>query len=279
MIKAGLCFIVIAYLATVLGCSPPKSRLIGKWYKNNEEYCEFFDDNTVLFKGKIPISGKWKELDGGRIKIDCSVLGTTTIFLGNIDDSKLILNVTNTEVALYKQISPSAIRNVDFTNFTYDANLCNQEYGKDGIGSAVQVHNGEFKNNQVYYDVVSNKIIYGDLTGDGIEEAVVENCCGYHGANFSLSEIFIFTSKGGEAVLLANLNTNDVKRDYFRYYPNPNGFFWGITETKIVGGTLIVQGNADGCHATPEYVVTFQYRWNGKQLVLDTQPQKKAYIQ
>jgi len=59
------------------------------------------------------------------------------------------------------------IRKVDFLNFTYNPTQCSQEYGRQGIGRIVNVKDGEFKNKSVYFSVMSDKIIYADLTGDG----------------------------------------------------------------------------------------------------------------
>lgn len=191
--------------------------------------------------------------------------------------SKGTSNNGQSETTIQPQTSDMSIQSVDFLNFSYYPNLCYQDYAKDGIQKVVQLHNGEFKNNEVFYSVVDNKIFYGDLTGDGSEEAVVHIACGLFIANSWGSEIFIYTLKNGKAVLLASLNDNDMNRDYYRHYPS--GFLWRITDSglKIIDGNLIVERYADGPHCCPEYVVTLLYRWNGKQLVLDKQPRKKIF--
>src|SRR5687768_18026336 len=61
------------------------------------------------------------------------------------------------------------IRKVDFLNFSYQSALCSQEFGKKGIGKTVRVRNGEFKNRNVYFAVDDSKIIFGDVTGDGLQ--------------------------------------------------------------------------------------------------------------
>src|SRR5262245_54947889 len=98
------------------------------------------------------------------------------------------------------------IRKVDFLNRTYHSSLCSQEYGKKGIGRIVRVRNGEFKNKSVYFTVASDKIVYADLTGDGREEAIVRIDCGATGANFSRSEVHIYTIQNGAPTLLASTN-------------------------------------------------------------------------
>jgi hypothetical protein len=109
------------------------------------------------------------------------------------------------------------IRKVDFLDFTYPSSLCSQEYGRQGIGKTVRVHSGEFKNKNVYFAVSNETILYADVTGDGQEDAIVPADCGAITANFSLSEVYIYTIKNGRATLLAELNDKDMERDYRRY--------------------------------------------------------------
>src|SRR5687767_6295279 len=84
-----------------------------------------------------------------------------------------------------RQSIVSDIRQVDFLNFTYHSSLCSPKIGH-GIGETVRVRKGEFKNKDVYFGVVDNKIIYGDVTGDGREDAIVNVGCGENIANFGL---------------------------------------------------------------------------------------------
>ncbi len=131
----------------------------------------------------------------------------------------------------------------------------------------LRVHNGEFKNNEVYYGVVNDKVIYGDLTHDRSEDAVVHIGCGYFSANFGLSEIFLFAPNGKEAILLASLNDNDIQRDYQRSYPG--GITWRIIDegVKVVKGDLVVKLYTEGAHCCPEYIATIRYRWNGSAFI------------
>lgn len=73
---------------------------------------------------------------------------------------------------------PGSARQIDFLNFTYQSSLCAREFGRDGIAGTVEIHNGEFKNEEAYFGVVEDKILYGDLTGDGRDEAIIHVGCG-----------------------------------------------------------------------------------------------------
>lgn len=168
------------------------------------------------------------------------------------------------------------IRKVDFLNFTYHSSLCSEEYGRKGIGKEVRVRDGEFKNKNVYFAVGGDRIIYADVTGDGHEDAIVPVDCGAITANFSLSEIYVYTIQNGSPTLLAGISDKDLERDYRRSYPDAESY-WGINEggLKVKDGALDVDVLADGSHAAPKYIVTLEYRLSGKALRLTGTPQRR----
>jgi hypothetical protein len=170
----------------------------------------------------------------------------------------------------------SDIRKVDFLSFTYPSSLCSQEFGKKGIGKSVHVQKGEFKNKQVYFAVEDNRILYGDVTGDGSEEAIVPASCGAITANFSRAEIYIYTLKAGRPVLVAAISDKDMERDYRRSYPDAESY-WGITGEglQIRNSHLEIEVVADGSHASPKYTVKLEYGLSGKSFRLLGKPQRK----
>jgi hypothetical protein len=171
----------------------------------------------------------------------------------------------------------TAIRKVDFLNFTYPSSLCSQEYGREGIGKTVRIRNGEFKTKNVYFAVVDKGIVYTDVTGDGREDAIVPVDCGAIMANFARSEVYIYTLQDGRATLLAEIDDKDLERDYRRHYPDAESY-WGINEKslKAKNGNLEVEVLADGPHASPRYLVTLEYRLRGKALGLTGKPQRRS---
>jgi len=172
------------------------------------------------------------------------------------------------------------IRKVDFLNFTYHSSLCAQEYGSKGIGNIVSVRNGEFKNKNVFFAVADNKIIYADLTGDGREEAIVPVDCGAITANFSRSEVNVFTIQDGHATLLVETNDKDLERDYRANYPDAESY-WGINENgiKTNNGNVQIEVLVDGPHAAPKYIATLEYRLSGKTLRLIGKPPRRSFTQ
>ncbi len=165
------------------------------------------------------------------------------------------------------------IRSVDFLNFTYQSPLCSREIS--GIGSTVRIRNGQFQNSDVYYGVINNKIIYGDVTGDNIEEAIVPIACGELAANFGLYEIFIYTMRNGRTTMLARMHDKNIEQDYGRYYSR--GELWAIINNgvKVTSGNLVVEKYAEGSHASPKYIVAFSYRLTGSNLTLTGKPQRR----
>lgn len=178
-----------------------------------------------------------------------------------------------------KPSSPTVtdIRKVDFLNFTYQSSLCSQDYGKEGIGKTVRVRDGEFKSKNVYFAVTGDQIIYADVTGDGREDAIVPIDCGAVGANFSRSEIDVYTVQDGHAKLLAGISDKGLEGDYRRHYPDAESY-WGLDADglKVKGGHLEFDVLADGSHAAPKYIVTLEYDLSGGALRLVGKPQRKS---
>jgi hypothetical protein len=168
------------------------------------------------------------------------------------------------------------IKKVDFLNFTYSSSLCSQEFGNKGIGKTVRVTKGEFKNKSVYFAVDQDKVTYGDLNGDGSDEAVVPISCGAISANFSRSEVHVFTIKDGRTTLLGALNDKSFERDYRRSYPEAESY-WGGTEKgpKVNNGNLEIEVLTDGSHAAPKYVALLEYHLTGGSFSLISKPQRK----
>jgi hypothetical protein len=167
------------------------------------------------------------------------------------------------------------IRQVDFLSFTYHSSLCSREFGKQGIGKTVRVRKGEFKAKNVYFAVDDSKVVFGDVTGDGHEDAIVPITCGAAMANFSLTEVYVYAVKGGRAALLAAMSDKDMERDYRHSYPDTESY-WGVAgDLKVRNGNLEIEVLADGSHASPKYVVTLEYHLSGKGLRLVGKPQRR----
>lgn len=146
------------------------------------------------------------------------------------------------------------IRSVDFKNFTYNA-YCGGS-PPDGETTKVTVKNGKYEtgdgeNFPSYFEIAVDA--YGDLDGDGKEEAAVSSLCNTGGTG-QFSEGYIYTMKDGKPVLLSHFEGGD------RGYE-------GLQSVKIKNGFLFVERNDGKANCCADETLTTKYRWNGKKLV------------
>ncbi len=178
----------------------------------------------------------------------------------------LVLLILSAAVAYAQNRSGAGdIHRVDFQNFTYRPS-CAYEKPR-----AVRTRNGNYTRNRgddkIFFDVRS--VTYGDLTGDGRDEAVVLTNCNTGGTG-QFSEGFIFTMRNGRPVLLTRIAGGDRA-------------FGGLASAKVERGLLIVETYAPeepGMGACcPKYIETTRYHWNGRRLVKSGKTTRRAYEQ
>lgn len=153
------------------------------------------------------------------------------------------------------------VRRVDFRNFKYR-----------GGGENIRVARGRGTYRSAgdldsAYNIDSVKVVYGDVTGDGREEAAVVLYYDGGGTGW-FSRGFLFAARGGRLALLATFEGGD----------RADG---GIREASIKGGVLSVQRNElerlNGVVSglcCPVYRVTTDYRFEGGRLVPFGEPRK-----
>lgn len=149
------------------------------------------------------------------------------------------------------------IRKVDFQNFTYTPSCS----GEDNRPEKITVRKGEFSRTRqtegfeerFYFSILS--VEYGDLNGDGQEEAAINTICNTGGSG-QFTEGLVYTLKSGKPSLVVRLLGGD----------RADG---GIREMKVANGLLVVEIN-DGERNTgaccPEGVIKSQYRLTGDKL-------------
>ena len=101
------------------------------------------------------------------------VLKTINLLQLVIDTRKTTANVPVTYVSdtTGGETVRSAIRKVDFRNFTYRPTVCAENLANEGLRNPVRVRNGQSSNAEYFYTV--NSVLFGDLNGDSIEESIV----------------------------------------------------------------------------------------------------------
>jgi hypothetical protein len=151
-----------------------------------------------------------------------------------------------------RQPRADGIRSVDFQNFDYAA-TCSTENG-----AAEVIHVSEGRATSQDEEFWADKPVYGDLKGDGQEEAVVLLNCHPSGIspNVVSSEIFIFEISPSGAKVLARLPESYWKEER-------------VAGVRVANRQLEVDSLqvANGSQACPEWIVTSRFRWNGNHFI------------
>lgn len=175
---------------------------------------------------------------------------------------KLLILLSLVYAFSFSAIAQSEIRKIDFKNFTYNVEIFETK-------EKLTVKDGEFSrdkdDDKLYFTASAES--YGDLDGDGNEEAVVLTMMNTGGTG-NFSNGIIFTMKGGKPVVLTEFAGGDRA-------------YGGLVDAKILDKKLVVQqydvGEAGGA-CCPEFVVTTIFSWNGKELVaIGKQERRELY--
>jgi hypothetical protein len=164
----------------------------------------------------------------------------------------------------------SGIRSIDFLNHSYQGSVCSED---TGLPKTVKVRNGKFKDRDSnFFDVAREDIVYGDVNGDGSEDAVLLIRCGSAAGTLRAFEVHAYSFQNGRASILARLDSTGVEGDYRKSYKDGIVFYAGENGPKIVNGHVLVQALTDGSFAGPENVATFDYHLSGDKFVLSGKP-------
>jgi hypothetical protein len=171
-----------------------------------------------------------------------------------------------------------AIRRIDFKNFSYP--FPDPNFGKS-LGKMIKVRRGKFDERHIKTDVGFGyfrvaEVLFGDLTGDGRDEAVVTAIYGSNSGTYYLTNIYIYTLMNNRSKLLGVITQNSAEKIYESYYrkdEDENRGYYSLFEAieggrRISAGKLVVQHYADGGHCCPEKTATFEYKWSGKRMEL-----------
>ena len=179
---------------------------------------------------------------------------------------KNLINRAN-EFAYYYR----SIRNVDFLNFTFDLDhksWCAQNLKTD----KVVVKHGKFiDGNGFHFEVDGNRIVYGDITKDNQDEAVVIiNCGDIH----RVEQVLIYTVRSGRPKLVAKLDASDltggklVRRNQCR----------GCSDGAIIKNQLLmVERLHSAAKCCSEYIESRSYKWDGTNLKQVGDVQTRTY--
>lgn len=161
------------------------------------------------------------------------------------------------------------IRRVDFRNFTYD--LGNTSCEKWLGTSSAQVRDGEFfgENRDISFFIAEDEPVYGDLTGNGQDEAIVKTYCG------GTEQAYIYAINNGRAVLLTKLEESDRVFGSIVSESLCRGCGGGV---KVENGLLTVERKQGGTNPQiPKNIEKKIYRWNGSSLVQVGKIERRKY--
>jgi hypothetical protein len=146
------------------------------------------------------------------------------------------------------------------TGFTYDVGI-----GEEPIPVAVKdgVYSRDAEDDKVFFEV--RKVVYGDLTADGKDEAIVETLLNTGGTG-QFSEALLFEYRGGKAELISSLGIGD----------RADG---GIFEIFIRDGKIFEErfGQEHSGACCPEYVETYVYGLRDGKLKPVERATRRAY--
>jgi hypothetical protein len=150
--------------------------------------------------------------------------------------------------------APNDIHGVDFRNFRYFPAALNFEGGRK---ISVKAINGSYTkktgDDEVTFKI--NDVVYGDLNGDQMDEAVVLAVCNTGGSGW-FDEGILYTMRNGKPAVLAYIQGGD----------RANG---GIRGVRIEGGLLRVErlGSELSTAIGAEFIDTVTYRLSGIRLL------------
>lgn len=144
-----------------------------------------------------------------------------------------------------------SIRQIEFSDFTFI---------RQDSAETIPLRNGRYEGSNDHSYWLMNTA-YGDLTGDGIEEAIVL----LRGQNTRTSptqdEVFIYALKDEKAVLLTNFEGG--KRREYLVSVAPGGNFKVEDHLLVVDRAVLT----DEHEYAPTHYYTIKYRWNGSHMV------------
>ena len=107
------------------------------------------------------------------------------------------------------------VRDIDFRNFTYPLR---EDRFTSGEVWQLKVVNGRFESPHppsvwAFFYFLVGTVVFGDLTGEGREHAVVPTGYGSTSGNFSVTDIYVFACEDGLTRLESILTEQQIARD------------------------------------------------------------------
>ena len=174
--------------------------------------------------------------------------------------SLLVLGLVNVVLAQ----SDGDIHRVNFQDFIYRPSCASED-----AEPQIRTRNGKYEvyNDKEQIGFTVSTPAYGDLTNDGVDEAVILSVCNTGGSG-QFSEGFIYTMRGGKPLLLARI-------------PGGDRASGGLHNLTVERGLLVVESYAmkdTSGLCCPDFIDTTRYRWDGRKLVQAGKTIRRTYL-
>ena len=167
------------------------------------------------------------------------------------------------------------VREADFKDLAYPLNEPGFTAGREWL----RVSQGRYEDREIptsvsflYFQVTN--IVFGDLTGDGKEEAAVVAIYGSNSGSFFLTDTYVFGCLAGRLKLIGVLKQSRIQKDtgmlVHESVKDP---------AQITKGSLFVTHGTEGARPSPEFVTTFRYKISGRKLLLQGRPARRKVLQ
>jgi hypothetical protein len=171
----------------------------------------------------------------------------------------LVLGIVNAVLAQ----SNGDIHRVNFQNFMYRPSCANED-----AEAQICTRNGKYEvyNDKEQIGFVARTPAYGDVTNDGVDEAVILSICNTGGSD-EFSEGFIYTMRGGKPLLLARIPGGDRADD-------------GLHKLTVERGLLVVERYAmkdTSGLCCPDFIDTTRYQWDWRKLAQVGKTTRREY--
>ena len=179
----------------------------------------------------------------------------------------LLLSLTLAFTVTAQSNSVHSIRDIDFGNFSYPK----LPTGKCSMRT-VRLTNGKYEASERRvphrvpsidcWSVTMAPIVYGDVTGDGREEAMVV-LYAERGGTESSNDVFIYSLKNGRPVLLWKFETGDrAEGGLVKLYAENGKLVVELAgKNKFVGGNYYATDDTSSGACCPTVITRSKYHW------------------
>gem|GEM_PF-5648327 len=168
----------------------------------------------------------------------------------------------------------SNIRKVDFRNHTYPLRERGFTQGTERLrvtnGRYEEPHDNPISLSFLYFQIVN--VAFGDLNGDGQDEAAATAIYGSNSGSFYLTDTYVFGCVDGRIKLVRILKQDNIEKDtgmdLQESVNNP---------MTIKNGVLNITYGTEGNRPSPEFTTTFRYRIRRGKFVLAGRPLRRKH--